>query len=261
MKDPLNNTHTEFSEIFNFQIFDPNLLDYNILKYHIPLLERINVVDSGCISIFDLYQRRHVYYSPNYASVLGWDPEIALNDITYTNGLIHPDDLPGLYRAGLYFITLGFSLPVANKKDYKSIFDYRVIGKEGRYVRVIEQQLPIELDSLGNVWLALSIIDLSPDANLEATFTGRLLNHRTGELFYFPPNEDPPKPAQLLTNREKEILGLIAHGLISKEIADKLYISVNTVNTHRQRIIEKLNVSNTYEALRYAHDKGLFGGK
>jgi len=55
-----------------------------------------------------------------------------------------------------------------------------------------------------------------------------------------------------------KILQMIAKGLISKQIADKLYISVNTVNTHRQRIIEKLNVSNTYEAIQYGHRHGLF---
>jgi DNA-binding CsgD family transcriptional regulator len=44
---------------------------------------------------------------------------------------------------------------------------------------------------------------------------------------------------------------------ISKQIADKLFLSVNTVNTHRQRIIEKLNVSNTAEAVQYAGRLGL----
>ncbi len=74
-------------------------------------------------------------------------------------------------------------------------------------------------------------------------------------IYFFPPPK--PTPADLLTAREKEILGLIAKGLISKQIADQLYISVHTVNTHRQRIIEKLNVSNTFEALTYAANQGL----
>ena len=124
-------------------------------------------------------------------------------------------------------------------------------------MRIIEQQLPLEFDSNGNVWLALSMVDLSPDNNIHMPFRGRLKNHRTGDLYFFPP-EDHDKVRLNLTKREKEVLSLIASGLISKEIADKLYISVNTVNTHRQRIIEKLNVNNTYEAIRYAHERGLF---
>jgi DNA-binding CsgD family transcriptional regulator len=254
----ISEIYKQFTDLFDLQHFKPDELNYDILNFHIPLLERIDVVDSGCISIFDLYQRRHVYYSPKYATVLGWDPKLAMEDITYTNNLIHTDDLPKLMLAGIYYIKLGFSLPEKNKKDYKCIFDYRVRGKEGKFVRVIEQQLPLELDTYGNVWLALSMLDLSPDKDVEAPFRGRLINHRTGEHFLFPPDETPPRETFSLTNREKEILGLIAKGLISKEIADRLFISVNTVNTHRQRIIEKLNVSNTYEALQYASERGLF---
>jgi DNA-binding CsgD family transcriptional regulator len=217
------------------------------------------VVDSGCMSVFDLYQRTHVYYSPKYETLLGWDAKRAESDSDYTNSLIHPEDLPMLFKAGIYFISLGFALPDKfASKDYKTIFDYRVIGKAGKFVRVIEQQLPIEFDKKGNVWLALSMLDLSPEQDLETPFRGRLKNQRTGELFFFPPGEEAGQPISSLTKREKEILQLISKGLISKEIADILYISINTVNTHRQRIIEKLNVSNTYEAIRYAHERGIF---
>jgi len=146
--------------------------------------------------------------------------------------------------------------PPGKKKEFKAIFEYRVKGKEDKYLRVIEQQIALELDSKGQVWLALSMIDLCPDQSLNTPFRAWLKNVRTNELFNFPDQRQEKDTA--LTHREKEILQLIASGLISKEIADKLYISVNTVNTHRQRIIEKLNVSNTYEAIRYANDRGLF---
>jgi DNA-binding CsgD family transcriptional regulator len=259
MTEQLQQIFHEYSLILDSQVFNPKDLDYHILDYHIPLLESIDVVDSGCISVFDLYQRKHVYYSPKYATVLGWDSIRAESDINYTNSLIHPDDLPLLYKASICYIKLGFALPdKTNSKDYKAVFDYRVRGKNGNYVRIIEQQVPLEFDKSGNVWLALSMVDLSPEPDVNAPFRGRLKNKRTGELFFFPPEEDPNSQATWLTNREKEILQLIARGLISKEIADKLYISVNTVNTHRQRIIEKLNVSNTYEAIRYAHERGVF---
>ena len=61
----------------------------------------------------------------------------------------------------------------------------------------------------------------------------------------------------MLTGRETEILKLISAGLISKQIADKLYISVNTVNTHRQLILEKLNAENAIEAIKFAKKLGI----
>src|SRR3990172_8745264 len=170
----------------------------------------INLFELQHFNPSDLYQRCHVYYSPKYESVLGWDPVQAQSDINYTNNLIHPDDLPQLYLSAYYYITLALTLPNLNKKDYKSISDYRVKGKEGNYIRVIEQQIPLEVDKSGNVWLALSMLDISPDKDIGAPFRGRLVNHRTGELFHFPPGEGTGNDGPTLTNREKEVLILIA---------------------------------------------------
>ena len=140
-------------------------------------------------------------------------------------------------------------------KFIKLIMDYRTIGRDGNYVRVIEQHKLLELDKFGNAWLSMSILDLSPDQDLTSLCRYRLVNTLTGELYHFPSSELIAE--QKLSLREKEILQLLAKGLISKQIADKLFISVNTVNTHRQRIIEKLDVSNTAEAVQYAGRLGL----
>ena len=259
MQDLLQPLIQEYQELLDHQRFNPEELNYGILKYHIALLETIDAVDSGCVSVFDLYKRQHIYYSPKYEKLLGWDSNRAQHDLEYTNNLIHPEDLVMLYKAAIFSIRLGFSIQDPGQlKEYKTVFDYRVRTSEGQYVRIIEQQMPLELDPSGNVWLALSMVDLSPENDLTMAFRGRLKNIRTGDLFYFPPHKGLPGNADPLTNREKEILKLIAGGLISKEIADRLYISVNTVNTHRQRIIEKLNVSNTYEAIKYATERGFF---
>jgi len=55
-----------------------------------------------------------------------------------------------------------------------------------------------------------------------------------------------PEPNQLLiTRREKEVLSLIAEGLTNAAIAEKLFISIPTVNTHRKSLLEKFDVKNT----------------
>jgi len=50
---------------------------------------------------------------------------------------------------------------------------------------------------------------------------------------------------------------LVSKGFVSKEIADKLFLSVNTINNHRQNILEKTNATNTSEAVSYARNLGL----
>jgi len=60
-----------------------------------------------------------------------------------------------------------------------------------------------------------------------------------------------------LTKREKEILKLIADGLSSQEIADKLFISLRTVETHRLNLNQKLDVKNTAGLVKEALKRGL----
>lgn len=55
-----------------------------------------------------------------------------------------------------------------------------------------------------------------------------------------------------LTSREKEVLQLIAEGKTSREIADILYISTTTVDTHRKNIMDKLSIRNTAGLVKYA---------
>ncbi|MBI2846772.1 MAG: response regulator transcription factor [Chloroflexi bacterium] len=64
-------------------------------------------------------------------------------------------------------------------------------------------------------------------------------------------------PYESLTDREKEILHLIAAGHSNKEIAEKLSISINTVHNHRANLMEKLGLHNRMELLKYAIRKGL----
>jgi two-component system response regulator NreC len=61
----------------------------------------------------------------------------------------------------------------------------------------------------------------------------------------------------VLTEREREVLTLIAQGLSNQEIADKLVISVKTVNRHRENIMAKLNLHSRVELVHYAIEKGL----
>ena len=66
-----------------------------------------------------------------------------------------------------------------------------------------------------------------------------------------------PSASCPLTEREREIVTCVANGLSSKEIATKLCISVKTVETHRANIMEKIDIKNLAELVRYAVKTGL----
>ena len=114
----------------------------------------------------------------------------------------------------------------------------------------------LELDARGNIWLVLAVNDLLAGGSAEEPSKRSLRNLRNGKSYLFVP-EEPEGGGPGLTKREIEVLGLVAVGLASREIADRLYISAATVNNHRQRILEKTGARNSSEAVRYATRLGI----
>ena len=99
-------------------------------------------------------------------------------------------------------------------------------------------------------WLLCACIyTLTTEEDRKAKF----VNTRTGEVRVLT-NKDYE---DVLSERELEVLRLIDLGMLSKEIADRLCISINTVNRHRQNILQKLKVDRAIEACKVARVMGL----
>lgn len=68
---------------------------------------------------------------------------------------------------------------------------------------------------------------------------------------------NPDSAFAKLTDREREVLQLLAEGYSTKEVADKLDLSVPTVHTHRQHLLQKLNARGVADLVRYAIREGI----
>ena len=254
MASEIEKIQTEYLDTLNNQHFIPEDLDYQILDKHIKFFEKLNIIENSAISIFDLYQNKHIYLSPRFETIFGFSINKAHEEGNeYFDKKVHPNDVLDAMKIASYFLKVAFALPLEERKNYKLINDYRIKNGEDKYIRVIEQFQALELDKYGNIWLGLCVMDLSPNQDISLPLQNKVINFKTGELFHFPGTTKEIS----LSKREKEILGLISDGLISKVIADNLFISVHTVNTHRQKILEKLNVSNSIEAIKLAKKYGL----
>jgi two-component system response regulator NreC len=92
---------------------------------------------------------------------------------------------------------------------------------------------------VGRRYLGPSLADVVVDAYLEKVESG------------------PADPYDSLSNREREVVHLAAHGYTNADIAERLCISRRTVETHRANAMRKLDLSNHTELLRYALQRGI----
>ncbi len=70
----------------------------------------------------------------------------------------------------------------------------------------------------------------------------------------------PGTPLDALSDREREVLVLIAQGHTNQQIADRLYLSVKTIESYRARLMSKLGLTNRSEITQFALDAGLLNG-
>ena len=246
----------EYTELLDSQKFYPEDLDYEVLARHANQLSTMAQIGNSCISVFDLYKRNHPFVSNNFEQSLKYDlTRISSEDTAYFDLHIHPSDYLSLMQSG----TVALRMCLANKGvafDYKLINEYR-IDIAGQWVRVIEQKQVLETDKYGNVWLALSVLDISPVQDPFHTVKSQLFNFKTGEIRSCDVACAGEQESPSLTPREKQVLQSVRGGYLSKEIADQMVISVHTVNTYRQRILEKLGANNSLEAIQIASRLGL----
>lgn len=92
------------------------------------------------------------------------------------------------------------------------------------------------------------------NAYLHPSATKRLIEEYIGNI-----KDGSGDTFSLLSDREKEVLTLIAKGFANKEIAERLVISVKTVETHKSNVMEKLQMKTRPELVEYAIKKGLLG--
>lgn len=147
----------------------------------------------------------------------------------------------------------------------RTVFTYGVLGGvlivllrviEYRYL-VIEHSLEIYGGLVALIFAVLGIW-----LGLKFTRPPRLVVREVAVPFPVPASESfvfnaAAQESLGITKRELEILGFIAEGLSTKEIAERAFVSENTVKTHTSRLFDKLGANRRIQAVQLARDRGL----
>lgn len=245
----------EIDEVYATQSTAHEVLDSKIVDQHRLFTRSLTKINGGCAVISDLSNRKSYVTVHPWAHFLGLSPEEAAlsvidsmdEDCIYRR--IHPEDLVEKRLMEYKFFQKTFYLSPDERLKYRGRCRLRMMNEQGEYQYIDNLVQIMENTPQGNVWLIFCLYSLSADQRPEPGIYPTITHMERGEVEALSLSEEHHA---ILSEREKEILRCIRKGMASKEIAVTLYISVNTVNRHRQNILEKLSVGNSMEACRAA---------
>ena len=244
----------ELQEVFHRHAFTPSALSDDEIKKCRDLITATAEINQGCAILSDLATNGSYFAIGRLVDILDLHaevPEEELIDIDedFIYRRIHPEDLVDKRMLELKFFEKVADLPADERLKYHATCRIRMRKADGTFVYIHNLTRIQQNDAQGLMRLVTCLYELSPDQELIHGINPHIVNVENGTSQRLSLYENR---YQILSKREKEILLLIRGGALSKEIADRLHISINTVNTHRQNILQKLSVDNMMEAIQTA---------
>lgn len=226
--------------------------DYAQLQVCVSMAEAMARSTNSSLYIIDYNRKNFLYVSPNPLFLCGYSPdEVRKKGYAFYMDVVPADEIQMLFEineAGFKFYD---KQPKEKKLDMTIEYDFHIKASDGHLHLIHHKLTPILLNSNGDMWLALCSVSLSP-----RTTVGNVIitckDCTTHYSYSFEGKRWREQPNITLAEREKDILQLSVKGFSNTEIAEKLFIDVNTVKYHKKNLFYKLHAENITEAIGIA---------
>jgi PAS domain S-box-containing protein len=247
--------HEPFEELHRFLEtlpHDRSLVLPDFQPCDIKGLEDLTNFGSQFVYVFDFPRGEVSYVSPGIKKILGYEPQEV--NFRFLNEKIHPDDRRAVAEATMDAVQGTIDNRMTSPGRLKFSVNYRFQRKDGTYLQVLRHQTVQLTDDEGNILRTTGIVvELGHIPDLLGV-TGKMVDNESGKVIY---TRSYHHANSLFSNREREIILLLANGMKTVEIARELFISPNTVSTHRKNMIRKHGVKNTAELILYSKRQGI----
>ncbi|QCR21489.1 LuxR C-terminal-related transcriptional regulator [Pontibacter sp. SGAir0037] len=251
--------YKELVAIWESQPYEPLLVDsWYYMRFH-PTLAAV-LHQAPCVTwVLDLRTQQYDFVSTNSEQILGYTANyFTENGLAGGIAILNPEDLSKTWKLLKNIWDFIMAVPAPDRVQYKFSYDYRILKPDGKHLRVLEQNTVLQQDRKGNITRMLGMCSDISNWKKSGNQIASVVSAKDNSCVFFSPDKAAQQSAQqLLSKRELEIVKLVAEGYSSKIIAEKLFISFNTVNTHRQKIIEKTHTRNTGGLVQFAISNGL----
>lgn len=167
----------------------------------------------------------------------------------------HPDQYDLLQRIIKGAVNYGITQDLKQDKDTWMFLIFKARKKDGSYIPLIRQTSIYERDEKGRMLSSFSILSDLSGMNDGHKVEWRLKGpHVDEEKFRIYVHD---AISGMFSEREMDVLIQLKAAFNSEQIAEKLFISKNTVDTHRRRMLKKSNCKNTTELLNFSRKNGL----
>lgn len=256
----------------NMEFNDIHLNKFFSKKNTVENIERINLINTGeyldivrafaritykSVYIIDYQTKSFEYVSDNPLFLCGMKPsEVQELGYGFYFRNVKTDDLNLLLQINEIGFDFYDKLPIEERKLYTISYDFHLINEKGKIVLINHKLTPMFLDKDGKIWKAMCIVAISNNQS-----AGNITITRHGSDTFWTYCKDSlkwiDKQRAKLSERELEMLRLYARGMTINEIAEKMFLSADTIKFHRRKLFEKINVQNITEALAYATNNKL----
>ena len=225
--------------------------EYEKITPLVSTLDSLTRVLYQSIYVIDYYKKNFLYVSDNPLFLCGLQPhEVKKKGYSFYFEYVPEEEVRMLLEINHAGFDLFQKTPVDNRIQLSISYDFHICDAKQK-ILINHKLTPILLATNGNIWLAACVVSLSSQkeaGNIEARIAGQLdywsysMERRQWER----------KNNVTLSQRDKNILSLSARGFTMDEIAEKLLFSVSTIKSDKQKLFEKLGVTNISEALSIA---------
>jgi len=128
---------------------------------------------------------------------------------------------------------------------------------DGTYIHFLQQTTLLEVNSAGYPLLTLCFLSDISHLKKAHSYNMTIVSDKFIEIYRYSSDKKCLEPIKPFSKQEMAVLQLLSQGLATKDIADQLYISHHTVDTHRRNLIKKAGCIDTTAAITYARLTGL----
>lgn len=214
-------------------------------------------VSTGYSCIFNWANMRYTFVSDSIKKILGYDKTVFLEKgFNFSLSLIHPDDVQKLRAIHREIFDYYYSIGAEQRTDLRFSYNFRVKTASGFYVSILRQSSFTDFSEDGKP--RLEYINSTDITGFRQNQRINLAVHRLTEagMYALCYEHEFAETHPLLSERERQVLELAKKGLTTKEIAVKLYLSIDTIKTHKKNIFAKTGAGNIVTAINLLSKMG-----